>query len=183
MKQEEYYQLNVSPITATTASLVNIHVNDKCGIFSNLPNYIGYEYRQTPNELDIEKVNVNGKTYIITKIEETAFSHCRNLNVIRIGKDVEIIEWNMYCCTSLQNIFVDKENPNFHDIDGVLFQGNELVAFPQGRKGSYIVPKGTKKIRKHAFKSCALSKIIFPDTLQEIGINAFYECNHNDYAL
>ena len=178
MKHDEFYQLNISPITETTGALINIHVTDKDGIFAKLPTYIGHDFCPTPNELLIENGLIDDKVYQITTIEETAFSHCRNLRTLRIGKSVETIKWNMYKCVSLMDIIVDTENTNFYDIDGVLFKEKELIAFPQGRTGTYIIPNGIKKIGKHAFKSCSLSSIVFPDTLQEIGINAFYECNN-----
>ena len=172
MKQEEYYELSVSSLTETTGTLINVHS------FLKLPYYKGLDYNPTPNELIIEEAVIDDKIYKIIAIEKSAFSHCLNLKTLRIGKSVEKIEWNMYRCDSLSNIFVDKENKNFYDIDGVLFHKKELIAFPQGRAGTYIIPNGIKKIGKHAFKSCNISKIIFPETLEEIGINAFYGCNN-----
>ena len=169
--------MNISPVTETTGALININIEDTAGFFAKLPTYIGHDYCPTPNELLIENGIIDGRIYKITTIEETAFSHCRNLKILRIGKSVEIIKWNMYKCVSLTDIIVDKENPNYYDIDGVLFKEKELIAFPQGRTGTYIVPNGIEKIGKHAFKSCNLSSIVFPETLHEIGINAFYECN------
>lgn len=177
--QEEYYHLNILPITNTTAALINVHSIDKDSAFAELPYYIGKDFCLTPNDLSIEEYRIAAdKVYRITSIKESAFSHCLNLKTLRIGKYVETIHWNMYKCVDLCNIFVDKENKHFYDIDGVLFKGKELVAFPQGRRGSYSIPEGIKKIGNHAFKSCHLSEIFFPSTLEEIGNNAFYECKY-----
>lgn len=172
MKQEKYYKLSVSPLTETTGTLINVHSILKS------PYYKGHDYNLTPRELIIEETVIDDKIYKIVAIEETAFSHCLNLKTLRIGKSVEKIKWNMYRCNSLSNIFVDEKNKNFYDIDGVLFHEKELIAFPQGRVGTYIIPNGIKKIGKHAFKSCNISTIVFPETLEEIGTNAFYECNN-----
>lgn len=176
--KEEFYTLEVTPISENTAVLTNISVTDKNSVFAKVGVYGGKVHHITPNSIEIELGVHNDKIYTIVGIKATAFSQWLNLKTIKIGKNVEKIDWNMYKCVSLENIFVDKDNQVFHDIDGVLFHKKELIAFPQGRTGAYIIPEGTKKIGKHAFKSCHLSNVIFPNTLEEIGQNAFYECKN-----
>lgn len=168
----------IIPIEGTTfACLIGFsHKANNHGIFSEIGSYIGYDYHFTPTNLKLDRVPFNGKIYTITEIKRCSFSHCSEIQTIEIGQNVNSIEWNMYGCNSLQNITVDTHNSIYHDIDGVLFKGSELIAFPQGRTGNYIVPEGTTKIGNHAFKASQLSSIVFPQSLIEIGINAFYEC-------
>lgn len=173
---KEHYLLEVTPISETSAALTRIiATNDKCILANAI--YGGMNFQVCPNEIVVEYGVHENKIYEIEEICATAISY-QLLKTIRIGKKVSKINWNMYRCHSLENIFVDKDNQNFYDIDGVLFYKKELIAFPQGRIGTYKIPNGIKKIGNHAFKSCSLSKIIFPNTLVEIGQNAFYECRN-----
>lgn len=182
MKQQQFYVLKITPITENTCKLngfADIGENyDENNYLAALPSYIGNDYHYTPNELIIDSAILNGVKYDIVSIDATSFSHCSSLETIIISSKIKSIKWNMYKCSSLKNIFVEKDNPYYYDIDGVLFQKKTLIAFPQGRTGTYKIPNGIKKIGNHAFKSCRISKVIFPHSLQEIGQNAFYECNN-----
>lgn len=172
-------QLTVTPLDEQNACLIDVTGNvDANSIFAQAGKYEGYNYYQTPEDVTIGLVNCNNKTYLITQIKSCVFSHCRDITNIHLGASISFIDWNMYQCTSLLNIIVDKANKVYHDKDGVLFKGSELIAFPQGRTGHYNVPNGTTRIGNHAFKSSSISSVSFPNTLKEIGINSFYECNH-----
>ena len=172
-------QLTVTPLDEQNACLIGVTGNvDANSIFAQVGKYEGYNHYQTPEDVTIGLVSCNDKTYLITQIKSCVFSHCRDIKNIHLGSSISLIDWNMYQCSSLLNIFVDKANKIFHDVDGVLFKESELIAFPQGRTGHYNVPYGTTRIGNHAFKSSSISSVSFPDTLKEIGINAFYECHH-----
>lgn len=175
--------LTITPIDDKTACLVKVTgVTNQNTVYTNMGKYEGHNYYDTDESLEIVVGEFNGQTYTITAINECSFSHCKNLKVIFLGKEISRIEWNMYQCNSLQNIKVHKDNPTYFDNDGVLFkrdkQGYELVAFPQGRKGQYIVPNGTRRLGNCSFKSCQINDIILPESLVEIGINVFYECKN-----
>jgi hypothetical protein len=174
---KEHYLLEVTPISETSAALTKIIATDEKNIFAHAAIYGGKYVKVCPNEIIVEYGIHENKIYEIEEIRATAISY-KSLKIIRIGKNVNKINWNMYACRSLENIFVDKDNQYFYDIDGVLFYKKELIAFPQGRRGTYRIPNGIKKIGNNAFKSCNLSEIIFPNTLEVIGINAFYECRN-----
>lgn len=174
---ENQYILTIEPRNDKTAVLVNVDcVKYNNTVFEEIGTYIGYDYIPTPKTVLIEKGVYNQKIFEIVEISEKAFSHCLDLETIIIGKSVTKIHWNMYQCKSLLNIFVSSENRQYHDIDGVLFKENELIAFPQGRFGEYRIPYGTKRIGSHSFKSACIESIIIPDGVEEIGHNAFYEC-------
>lgn len=67
-----------------------------------------------------------------------------------------------YSCRYLKNIFVDKANENYFDIDGVLYNKiyssssgeymDRLICYPAGREDkTYNVPENTKVILQNAF--------------------------------
>lgn len=174
-----FYSLTIEPIDGDTARLISIDgLKENDSIFSTLPNYVGNSFHQTSSELFIDKWDYEGKIYRIIEIGKCSLSHCHNLKKITIGPDVMKVDWNIYHCSSLTDIIVDPNNGVYHDKGGVLFKGSELVGFPHGRIGEYSIPCGTTKIGKMAFKSCHISKINIPDTVKEIGLNAFYECKN-----
>lgn len=160
-----------------TASLVGVKgITNENNVLAQFGKYEGFNNYKTDNVLRIDVGEYEGKQYVITNIKPCSVSHCREVKEIFIGAKVKQIEWNMYQCISLVNIRVDAKNVVYHDIEGVLFKDNELIAFPHGRRGKYVVPNGTKRIGNHSFKSSQIQEIILPDSLEEIGVNAFYEC-------
>ena len=69
----------------------------------------------------------------ITEIHEYAFNCDDKLITINIGKSVEKIDAKaIYSVWNLQNIFVDKDNPYYCDLDGVLYNKDmtEIVCYP-----------------------------------------------------
>ena len=175
--RKKYNPLSIVPIIGKTAKLIKVTgIKDSKDIFSHLGEYEGFDKYGTPDKLRIEGGVYKNSKYIITEIQECSFSHCHLIKEIYIGWLVNRITWNMYQCNSLINIKVDKFNSVYKDIDGVLYKDKELIGFPPGRTGEYIVPDGTIKIGNTAFKSSQISNLILPEGLEEIGCNAFYEC-------
>lgn len=73
------------------------------------------------------------KSKKVTKIHEYAFNCDGTLQVIRIGADVTDIDAkSFYSCWALQRIIVDENNPNYCDIDGVLYNKDmtEIICYP-----------------------------------------------------
>lgn len=109
------------------------------------------------------------------------------LEKILITKDVKCVEWNGLGRFSFRKFEVSKDNPIFQEIDGLLYtqkgydrHGNttkkmmiELVACPTNIV-SHNVMYGTIRIANCAFKGSHISTITLPNTLKEIGTNAFY---------
>lgn len=171
--------LTIVPISEHTARLIKvIGINKRDDTFVNFGEYEGFAKYETPQILKIEEGEFHNQKYTITEIQECSFSHCHDLKEIYIGAGVKKITWNMYQCDSLTQIKVDKINTVYQDKDGVLFKGNELVGFPPGRTGKYVVPEGTLRIGNTAFKSSKISSLIIQEGLEEIGCNSFYECRN-----
>ena len=115
----------------------------------------------------------------LTKIETKAFLSCTNLTSLAIPASVTEIQANAFP-KSLSKLTVDKHNPVYEMVDGVLFDKttHTLVWYPGQKKDkSYTVPKGTTAIMDTAFAGNeSLCKIKLPDSLESIGESAFQDC-------
>ena len=72
----------------------------------------------------------------ITALREYAFNCDEKIQVINIGKSVTSIDnKTFYSCYALREIRVDPDNPNYCDVDGVLFNKDktELICYPIDR--------------------------------------------------
>jgi len=76
-------------------------------------------------------------------------------------------------CSNLKQIKVDEENQVFSDIDGVLFNHDRLVKFPEGIMGEYIIPVGVTVIGTQSFSDSNLSAVKIPDSVTTIGFQSF----------
>ena len=116
----------------------------------------------------------------VTKISSDAFLNCASLKSFEIPSCVTEIGRSAFKgCTELMNYIVDEENPNFCDIDGVLYSKDteSLISVPGGLKGKYTISNGVKKIDNFAFSGCtSLTSIEIPNSVRVIGVNAFSEC-------
>lgn len=78
----------------------------------------------------------------------------------------------------LERVHIDENNPWCKSVDGIVYSknGDTLFFCPEGRTGDLKIPEGTKFIYSFAFESSNLSSVALPDSMQEIGSNAFYCC-------
>ncbi len=82
-------------------------------------------------------------------------------------------------CFKLSSIEVDKDNPNYKSIDGVVYSkdGKTLVLCPAGRTGHFSVPHHATTIAPYAFYSCKkLKTISLAQGTTEIPDGAFAGC-------
>ena len=118
----------------------------------------------------------------LESIGKEAFMECTSLENPVIPKGVKSIGANAFAdCTSITAFDVSDENETFVSVDGVIFTKDkkELVIYPAGKTDEeYTIPDGTEKISEKAFAyNSNIEKVIFPDSLTEIGEGAFYFCN------
>ncbi|GBU28092.1 hypothetical protein R84B8_01650 [Treponema sp. R8-4-B8] len=115
----------------------------------------------------------------IISISSSAF-HNYKLTGITFPQSVLSINSRGLNGKKLTSITVNKLNPRFCSIDGVLFDKkiNSLLLYPRNKnKTDYIVPNGIEYIDKSSFYKCKhLVNITFPDSLELIDENAFAEC-------
>lgn len=114
-------------------------------------------------------VERNGKTYTVTSIAEDAFIYCYNLATIAIPKTLVKIGNSAFYRTA----WYDNQPTGLVYIDHILYKYKGTM--PNGM--AVAIKKGTTAIAQSAFANCdGLAGIIFPSTLQYIGIGAFYNC-------
>ena len=141
----------------------------------------------------------------VTTIGQSAFSYCSGLTSvsfasgsqlttigngafyesgltsITIPASVTTIGDNPFAsCSNMTSITVDGSNPNFKDIDGVLYSkdGKIIISYPIGKTGaSYTIPDGVTTIGPSAFQEAGLASITFPASITAIGQAAFWSNN------
>lgn len=119
----------------------------------------------------------------IKSIEGFAFDGCGKLAAFNISEKVlSIGEGPWRGCSSLEQINVSADNPNFKSVGGVLFDKkmSVLLQYPAGRKDAeYKVPFGVSRIANSAFYECDnLRKVVLPGSLMYIEHLAFYGCKN-----
>ena len=117
----------------------------------------------------------------VTTIGNWAFADCDGLTSVTIPSSVTKMENGAFAsCSSLKDINVEKANPAYSSLSGVLFDKNQTVlwSYPCGRAGSYIVPKSVTEI-KTAFKGCEnLQDVTLLNGVTNIGYEAFCDCSN-----
>ena len=142
--------------------------------YANLAKRPWYDYTS-----DIKKIIIEDG---VTSIAEYTAYGCFYATSIYIGKDVKSIGpiYTTFYCRDLETITVSEDNEYYKSVDNVLFSkdGKELLKVAcKAFSGTYNVPDGVVKIDKKAFDICKnIEKVVFPDSVEEIGEYAFYQC-------
>ena len=147
---------------------------------------------------------VKDTTKPITSVRQFTLNCDDKIKTIRIGADVlEIDGKAFYSCWALQNIEVDENNPNYCDVDGVLYNKDktEVLCYPcdhdeylRQKYGyerelyrdevtpeyerdiqTYVVPSTVKKIGEMCFNYANLRYIYLPEGLQTIETLAVFK--------
>lgn len=118
----------------------------------------------------------------ITCIEVGAFGDCNSLEEVFIPASVTTIgNYAFWRCDNLQSINVDESNPNYTSVDGVLFNKDvtKLIQYPNGKVGDYTVPESVLEIGVNAFTECNnFSQIYLPTNLNKINTPSFEDCEN-----
>lgn len=79
----------------------------------------------------------------------------------------------------VKRINITEENKYYCSVDGVVFTKDKtiLIAYPSLRKRHYDIPEGTLSVYPYSFSSSAIESVSFPDSLDNIGDNAFSYCD------
>jgi BspA type Leucine rich repeat region (6 copies) len=80
-------------------------------------------------------------------------------------------------CSGMTSITVDPNNPAYSSLDGVMFDKNQrtLIEYPKGRGGSsYNIPDTVTNIGTEAFYGCSLTSVTVPHGVTSIGSDAFF---------
>jgi hypothetical protein len=116
----------------------------------------------------------------VTGIGSQAFYNCNNLTGVMIpGSVTSIGAYAFAGCTSVTAILVVPSNPDFTNVDGVLFNKNQttLVEYPGGLAGAYTIPGSVTSIGVGAFWECtSLTSVTIPGSVTSIANDAFPYC-------
>lgn len=116
----------------------------------------------------------------ITQIT-SELAYCFQITSIVIHSKFESVGYHpFYWCTGLESIIVDKNNPYFSSLDGVLYNKNQtsLIKVPEQKSGDYIIPDGVTSIEQIAFNGCSeITNIVIPDSVVTIKSSAFNMCS------
>ena len=108
-------------------------------------------------------------------IEKDAFLDCSSLVRLDIPAGaVQVAPSDG--CSQLAGIGVSELNAAYFSEDGVLFTADlsELVWFPMGRDGDYVLPSSVTLVGDYAFRGSRVTKLTLPDGLKSLGQGVFY---------
>lgn len=103
-------------------------------------------------------------------IAKNAFRNAKNLREITLNKELTAIEEKFDSLSSLKS-FVVHENDVFSEDDGVLYQGNVLLAYPASRVSTaYTLREGTEKIADDALTNANVKSLTLNAGLDDFGL-------------
>ena len=138
--------------------------------------YIG-KYLLNVSENVGEVFWVKGGTEVIA---DCAFSSCEKLVSVMLPETITSIgETMFYECPLIENIVVNGNGGVYSSEYGVLYKGNSLAVYPQGKVDKkFNIPAGTDSICDYAFfDNQNLKNVILPDSVKSIGNSAFNGCS------
>ena len=113
----------------------------------------------------------------VTNLGDYAFLYSGLTNVFIPTNVSRIGYWAFNGCTNLMTFAVESGSTFFSSVGGVLCDqtGTQLLIFPEGRAGSYVIPGSVTNISRSAFGFCpGLTNVTIPNTVSCIGTPAFY---------
>ena len=127
---------------------------------------------------------VKDETKPIKRVREFTLNCDDKIKTIRIGADVEFVdEKAFYSCWALQNIEVDENNPNYCDVDGVLYTKDmtQVLCYPCDhdeylrQKYGYEKELFTEEITPEYERD--VQTYVIPSTVTRIGAMCFNYAN------
>ncbi len=126
----------------------------------------------------------------VTQIRNGAFSSNPNITTLTLSANLQEIEpRHIIGMGNLTTIAVPAGNPNFSSIDGILFNkdGTKLIAWPKAKvavSGLYTIPDSVVEIGSNAFGDClGITDIIIPIEVTTIGHRVFSKTNNEKLSI
>lgn len=103
---------------------------------------------------------------------------CSNLEIVNLPNT---IEYGIYIndCDSLQAINIAEGSETFYSVDGVVFKGNGLLYYPNGKTDTrYVIPDGIESIDSELeISNPYIQELVFSKDLQTISVDNFVNCS------
>lgn len=172
-----------------------------CSMTDNAPQYKDnadgcalYRYKSSSTQTELTVPDTyDGKN--VTELMAFSVANAEYLEKLNIGANIKTIDkWAMTNCPVLKEINVSEDNPYFTSVDGVLYNKDMtvLLVYPNGKApletndegkvvggGEFTVPETVKEIGENAFYICSnLRTIKFSDNVEKIGDKAFLKCGN-----
>lgn len=163
------------------------------------------EIKREITSIDIPD-SINGQP--VKKIDEGAFSECINLEYVKLPETIESIgEHAFFACRSLREItipknvtsisevafssslvslkaiYVEEGNPNYKDVDGILYtiDGKTIIKYPPAKENdesTFTIDDKVEYISSFCFSDFSdVEEFVFPTNLKQIGTWAFKSTN------
>ena len=142
---------------------------------------------QPVDEKASESVVDTSGNEVAATIDNTVFSLDADLSKradiqsITISDSIaEIEEKTFVGCNSLTEIIVSEGNSSYSSVDGVLYnkEKTELICYPSGKVGSFVIPDTVTRIADWAFCGCmGLAQVEIPNSVTTIGRYSFAYCS------
>ena len=118
-----------------------------------------------------------GETFTVTRIGLSCFRDCDKIYCINLPETIDSICNDAFVyCSALKEINIDKNNPYFQSVDGVVFNKDltSLLHFPNAKTDTYEIPDGVKNIAVNSFTTNdVLRSLSMPSSLLKIEYYAF----------
>ena len=120
------------------------------------------------------KVEIDGKIYNVTSIEEYAFTECNNMTSITIPASITSVGFGVFNgCLGLTNVEIPS---SITRIEGQMFGWSPNLT-------SVKIPTSVTSIGDRAFRECIkLNSLEIPSSVTDFGVEAFYN-SHADLII
>jgi hypothetical protein len=159
-------------------SLVSVTVTEDNETFSSQD---GVLFNKDKTELLFIPQQKDGEYVVPDGVIKIDYNSNNKITKISIPESVTTIEMNaLSAFDNLVEINVSEDNENFSSLDGVLFNKDktELIQYPQGKKGKYIMPDGVTTIGCKAFQGSRSTSIKVSNGVTTIEQGAFGYCTN-----
>ena len=110
----------------------------------------------------------------VSSIGNYAFRGC-GIKELTLPASIQHINARIFYNSSLENIYIDDDNSQYCDINGIVYSKDmsRIVCCPPRRSGEITIASGVTEICELAFAYSSASLIHIPNTLMSIGEYAF----------
>lgn len=138
-----------------------------------------------------EKVNYEGKTYVVTTIGEKSFLRCPYLKSVTLPSSIVTLEYLAFYESPIREITLPDGLVTLGEgcLGGTLIQKihipesvttvGEEVFLRCANLSEVNIPKNWTSLPKNCFNQCtSLTELVIPDNIKSIGVFCFYGCSN-----